>query len=145
MILILKWQDNTKKTMRNQLNFKHWLVWLTVNDNIWTHSSPVDTFFCSVHVKAFIIVTKRSYYPGTCNICPIKAYFGPIWNGGNEEIDSKQHLLIYECILNQKVPALWTVTMKVFTMAKTIRAPRYHSWIILVLSSQPLISVWQFV
>ena len=80
--------------------------------------------WCSWHVKAFTVVTKRPYHPGACNICLLTAYFRLISNGANAKIKTKQ-LLIYKFVLNWKVPALHIVTMKLFKLTKKIRAPRY--------------------
>ena len=56
--------------------------------------------WCSGHVKAFTVVTKRPYYPDACDICLIKAYFGLISNGENAKIKTKQQVLIYKFVLN---------------------------------------------
>ena len=63
--LILQWQDNPRKTMRNQLFLIIGICGLRVVDVcislMWVNNQPC----CSGHFNAFTIVTKRPYHPGT--------------------------------------------------------------------------------
>ena len=113
-----------------------------VNNQRWCLNpfpSQEVTLFCSGHVKAFTIVTKRPYHLGTCNICLIKAYFGLIIsNGGNEKIKTKQPLLV-----ERTRPADSNHDFFLYWQKRSehlyIRL-RYHSWLILVLSFKPYFS-----
>ena len=98
--------------------------------------------WCSGHVKAFTVVTKRPYHPGACNICLIKAYFGLLSNGANAKIKTKQQLLIYKFVLNWKVPALQIVTMIFFKLTKKIRARRYLIATSLMIISSSILGVF---
>ena len=102
---------------------------------------PEVTLFCSGHVKAFTIVTKRPYHPGTCNNCIINAYLGLISKGGNEKNKQENNNFWFiDLYLTRKYPPYGQYNHDFFRLVNKIRASRYPIAISLMINSSSIFS-----